>query len=183
MIKLRTKQSEPQRLSLGDSASILYRPLTAIEREAALAKSREFIEEARAGIDAFARYGFDGSPDWVDNSELALGVGTFILHVEMAVRVFISWDGIADESGKPLPLTRENIAALMRDPILYPVVQKALLRPLHDLDAEGNGSALSPNGAPAGAKNTAQDAHGLKPPAPVEDQAPTESAAPAAPNP
>jgi hypothetical protein len=177
MIKLRTKKSEPLRLPLGDAASILYRPLTAIEREAALAKSREFIEEARAGIDAFARYGFAGSSEWIDDSELALGVGTFVLHVEMAVRVFISWEGIGDEAGNALPLTRENIAALMRDPIIYPVVQKALLRPLHDLDAEGNASAPSPNGAPAGAKNTAQGAQESKPPAPADGQASTESAA------
>jgi hypothetical protein len=180
MIKLGTAPKEPLRLPLGAGASITYRPMTAIDREAALAASRRFFEEARAGLAAFSRYGVETKSEWAEDSDLTVGVASLVNLVEMALRVFVSWEGIGDAAGKPLPLTRENIAALLREPIYNTIVHEAITRPALEMDLEGNGSAPSPNGAREGAETIAQDAPRSAPHAPAESRAPTANAAPSA---
>lgn len=183
MIKLGTARKEPLRLDLGVGASILYRPMTSIDREAGLAAARRFLEEARGGLAAFSRYGVALDSEWIADSDLAIGVAAHINLVEMALRVILSWEGIADAEGESVPVTRENIAALLRDPLYSAMVQEAIMRPLLDLDAEGNGSASSPNGALAGALTTAPAAPPSAPPAPAASEASTESPAPSAESP
>lgn len=177
MIKLGTAPKEPLRLPLGAGAVITYRPMTAIDREAALAASRRFFEEAKAGLAAFSRYGVETKSEWAEDSDLTLGVASLVNLVEMALRVFVSWEGIGDADGKPLPLTRENIAALLREPLYNTIVQEAITRPALEMDLEGNGFAPSPNGAREGAATTAQDAPDSARLAPTESPAPTASAA------
>jgi hypothetical protein len=178
MIKLGTEKKAPQRLPLGSGAAILYRPLTAIEREAALATARRAFEAARDGVDALAAYGLDEGVAWRDDADLTFGVATLAQLVEMGLRAIVDWEGITDAEGKRVPVTRENLSALLRDPLYFSFVQQALNAPILELSAEGNGSASSPNGAQAGASTTAQIASGLEPHAPAAGVAPAASAAP-----
>jgi hypothetical protein len=178
MIKLGTEKKAPQRLPLAAGAAILYRPLTAIEREAALATARRAFEAARDGVAALADYGLDEGVAWQDDADLAFGVATLAQLVEMGLRAIVAWEGIVDAEGKPVPVTRANLAALLRDPLYFTFVQQALNAPILELSAEGNGSASSPNGAPAGASTTAQIASDSGSPAPAESAGETASAVP-----
>jgi hypothetical protein len=180
MIKLGTAPKEPLRLPLGAGASITYRPLTAIDRAAAEASARRFFEEAKAGLAAFSRYGVETKSEWAEDSDLTVGVASLVNLVEMALRVFLSWEGIAGPDGKPAELNRQNVAELLREPLYNTIVQEAIMRPALEMDLEGNGFAPSPNGAREGATTIAQDAPGSAPLAPTESQAPTASAAPSA---
>jgi hypothetical protein len=141
------------RLSIGPGAWIVYREATSVDREAALHSAREFFKSVRAGAKAMSEYGFDiGSAVALDDDAgLSAGVSTLVFTVELAMRCVSAWEGVGDESGSPLPVTRENFAALLRDPVLFEVVSTALMTRVVTMDEEGNASAPSPSGAAAGA--------------------------------
>lgn len=141
--------------------------MTSIDREAGLAAGRRFLEDARTGLAAFGRYGVALASEWIDDADLTIGVVAHINLVEMALRVVVSWEGITDAAGQPAPLTRENLATLLRDPLYAAIIQEAIMRPLLTLDVEGNVFAPSPNGAPAGALTTAPAAPPSAPHAPA----------------
>jgi hypothetical protein len=177
MIKLGTAKTAPRRLDLDAGAFILHRRMTAIDREAGLVAARRAAEAIRAGADAAGLYGLpqfstlDGDPD------LAAGFAELAQLVEIGLRVIISWEGICDAAGAPVPVTRENLAALLSDPVYFLAFQQAIIAPLLELHAEGNGSASSPNGAPAGASNTATPAPDTISLAPAAAEEPAEGAA------
>ena len=74
----------------------------------------------------------------------------------LARRAVIGWDGVGDAEGNVVPVTPEGIDALLS---LWPIfeafnllyVSRGML-----LDAEKNGSALSPTGTSVGATATAR---------------------------
>lgn len=89
--------------------------------------------------------------------------------VAMAKAVFeaavITWEGVGDQHGTPIPPSAEAIFALldMRDP--YDVFCDQYFHPWLDGDAEKNGSAPSLNGTSAVAQTTAVPATGSAKPA------------------
>jgi hypothetical protein len=159
MIRIGKPKSD-LKLPLGPGAWLVYREATSVDREAALHGAREFFKAARAGARAMSEYGFDiGEAKALDDDEgLSSGVSLLVFNVELAMRCVASWEGVGDAEGTPLPLTRENVAALLNDPALYAVVSSALAARLVTLDEEGNASAPLPNGAAAGAPPIAEPA-------------------------
>jgi hypothetical protein len=76
----------------------------------------------------------------------------------LARRAIVNWEGVGDADGKALPLTPEGIDALLS---LWPIFEAFNLHYVSRgmlLDAEKNGSALSPTGTSAGATATARPA-------------------------
>ncbi|MBM3552164.1 MAG: hypothetical protein FJX45_10430 [Alphaproteobacteria bacterium] len=144
-------------LPLGPGASLTYRQATSIDREAALHAAREFFQSVRAGARALSELGLDigDAASLTEDEGLSSGVSLLVFNVELCMRCVASWEGVGDETGAQLALTRENVADLLRDPALYALISSALMARLVEMDEEGNASALSPNGAPAGAPPTA----------------------------
>lgn len=68
------------------------------------------------------------------------------------------WEGVADERGRPLKITREAIEALLEDFTLWTALQERYIGPALEFQDEGNGSAPSPNGSSEGAPDTAKPA-------------------------
>jgi hypothetical protein len=159
MIRIGKPKSD-LRLPLGPGAWLVYREATSVDREAALHAAREFFKSVRAGAKAMSEYGFDiGAAASLDDDEgLSSGVSLLVFNVELAMRCVSSWEGVGDADGAPLPLARENVAALLNDPALYAVVSSALAARLVTMDEEGNASAPLPNGAAAGASPIAEPA-------------------------
>jgi hypothetical protein len=180
MIKLGTAPKAPRRLDLDGGAYILYRPMTTIDREAGLAAAGRAAQEIRAGADAAALYGLAPLSPLDGDADLATGFAQLVQHVEIGLRVIVGWEGVADADGAPAPVTRENLAALLSDPVYFLAFQTAIIAPILELHAEGNGFASSPNGAPAGASTIAQTAPVSDRPAPAASGAETASAAPSA---
>ncbi|MBM3552506.1 MAG: hypothetical protein FJX45_12245 [Alphaproteobacteria bacterium] len=140
-------------LPLGPGAFLVYREATSVDREAALYAAREFFQSVRNGAAALADMGLDiGVAKTLEGDDgLSSGVSLLVFNVELCMRCVASWEGVGDENGSPLLLMRENLAAVLRDPALYTLISGALSARLVTMDTEGNASALSPNGAPAGA--------------------------------
>lgn len=68
----------------------------------------------------------------------AAGTRTATLIAELAKASVIAWEGVADDKGKPAPVTPEGVAALME---LWPMAEafeRKYLAPLYSLDAEKN---------------------------------------------
>jgi len=74
----------------------------------------------------------------------------------LARRAIVDWEGVGDEIGNVLPMTPDGIDALLS---LWPIFEAFNLHYVSRgmlLDAEKNGSALSPTGTSAGATATAK---------------------------
>lgn len=76
----------------------------------------------------------------------------------VARRVVADWEGVGDESGKPVPVTPEGIDALLDIWPVFEAFQTRCLAPHLMLDAEKNASSPLPNGTSAGARPTARHA-------------------------
>lgn len=78
----------------------------------------------------------------------------------VARRTVTEWEGVGDEAGEPVPISPENIDALLNIWPVFEAFQRDVLGPHLVLDAEKNGFAPSLNGILAGATDTAKPASG-----------------------
>lgn len=92
------------------------------------------------------------------------------LAVEVAKRVVIAWEGVGDANGKPLPVTPEGVEALLDVWVIAEAFHATVLAGPMMVESEKNGSAPSPSGTSAVAKNTARPVKGR---APSAQQKPT----------
>jgi hypothetical protein len=84
-----------------------------------------------------------------------------VLSGELIRRGILDWSGVGDVDGKPVPVTPENIAQLLSDPMAYEACEAAYVGPYILRRAEGNVSSAGPTGtgpAATRAKNTARSA-------------------------
>lgn len=62
-----------------------------------------------------------------------------------------AWEGVGDEGGQPVELTKDHLEALLvQDQGAYDAVDREYALPALRLDREGNGSAPSPRGTSPG---------------------------------
>lgn len=104
--------------------------------------------------------------DPVSGEEKATGpdfVWQAMFDTEVAKRCIVGWEGVSSDSGDPLPVSPEAIAALMDIHPIHTLFRSLVMAPALLLAAEGNGSAPLPNGVSAGAQNTATTASAAAP--------------------
>jgi hypothetical protein len=92
-------------------------------------------------------------PEDASQEQMAL-----VMAKAVARRVVTDWEGVGDQSGKPVPVTPERIDALLDIWPVFEAFQTQCLAPHLMLDAEKNVSSPLPNGTSAGAKATARPA-------------------------
>ena len=104
--------------------------------------------------------------DIADETELAVPPVAFAKAI--ARRAIMSWEGVGDAKGRPVPVSTEGIDALMEVPAIHAAFRKTYIAPGLSVVAEGNGSAAAPNGisATAGAP-IAKPARRAATPAPI----------------
>ena len=127
---------EPQWLDLGHDVRLQLLPLTT----ALMVATRSDPEVQSLDVDAS------------NNERAAVFAGA------LARRAIMDWEGVGDAEGKVLPVTAEGIDALLS---LWPIFEAFNLHYVSCgmlLDAEKNGSALSPTGTSVGATATARPA-------------------------
>lgn len=94
---------------------------------------------------------------------------TMALAKEVGALTIEAWEGVVDEAtGKPLPVTPETIAAALE---VFPIFQAFQLQHVAQglvLAEEKNGSAPSPTGTSAAARNTARPVRGAAKSAPAK---------------
>lgn len=76
----------------------------------------------------------------------------------IALRAIVDWEGVGDETGTPIPISPEGIAALLD---LWPIFERFQTEYVAkglELEQEKNVSAPSPTGSTAGARDTARPA-------------------------
>ncbi len=138
MIRLDLKR-EPHWLDLGHGVRLHVRPCTT-----ALMMAARVEAQRTASLSA-------------SDSETA-GIRTAALIKALARLAVIDWKGVGDDAGSTVPVTPENIDALMD---LWPVAsafESTYLGPALLLDAEKNASGPVPNGTSAAGPSTAATA-------------------------
>lgn len=83
----------------------------------------------------------------------------------VARHAILDWDGVGDEKGKPAPVEAAYVDALLDEYPIYRAFQAEYVSTGMALVQEGNGSAPSPNGTSAAARNTARTAKASAKPA------------------
>lgn len=85
----------------------------------------------------------------------------------IARRAIVAWEGVGDGKGRAVPVTRDNIDALMEVPAIHAAFRTRYIEPGIAVVAEGNGSAAAPNGTSVAAATTARPARRAATPAPT----------------
>ena len=137
MIHLDLKK-EPHWLDLGHGVRLHVRPCTTALMMAARAEAQ------RATI--------------ASASSEAAGIRTAALIKALARLAVLDWDGVGDAAGTAVPVTLENVDALMD---LWPIAsafESTYLGPALLLDTEKNASGPVPNGTSAAGPSTAATA-------------------------
>lgn len=156
MLIVRNKAPAAEPLKLGGSAVLHCRPGDIVDREAAYSAAQSFFRKANEGAAAMADYGFSQEIASFDGDAFGrVGVLQFITLVELVMRCASRWEGVVDEARQPLALSRANVAALLRTPRIFDLVNDAVLGRWSEVIDEGNGSAPSQNGDLPAAPDTA----------------------------
>lgn len=96
-----------------------------------------------------------------------------LILVSLITRCNDGWTGVTDEVDRPLDLDAGAVALLLEDNVCKTACHNAIFSRVHDEAVEGNGSAVSPDGAAAAADLTAKDADRSDRLAPADVQATT----------
>ena len=126
----------PQWLTLAPGLRLLVGPLTTA-----------LMVSARADM------AIEALPESATTEELALAMAKAV-----ARRAILEWDGVGDEDGNAVAVTPEGIDALLEIWPVFEAFQTGYVAKGLILDAEKNGSALSPSGPSAGATGIAPPA-------------------------
>lgn len=160
---------------------VKVRPMTSVHETAARHAATRKLTAMIDGADVMAELGLPGDPEAVARDPgMMLGLSELLAAIELGTLLIVAWDGPADpDTGAPVPPERPWIARLF---LLFPDVRaafwKAAAAHLDAVSAEGNGSAPSPTGSPAGAPPTAGAARRRVSPVRPAAAAPTDGAAP-----
>lgn len=152
---------------LGQGVRACVRPGTSIHEQAARSLAAAQIAKALEGIDILADIGVEMGEDQLRTRPgMVLGLSELMTAVELGVLLIEDWEGVGDEYGAAQPPERRWILQLF---LLHPAIRTkfwhAAFGHRFQEEAEGNGSALSPTGSPAGARTTASAAANSKAPA------------------
>ncbi len=160
MLNLRKGLPRAVPVALGGDAIAMVRPATALEVARATATVSTQLagliaaEDAAALVAAALGEEFAGAdftdPEWVAAASQQLAL------VELAVFCVESWDGVAVDDTLVSP-TREILALLLRDSVIAAKIRAAIEANVHEAQAEGEGSPVSPPGAGAAGESTAPD--------------------------
>jgi len=138
MIRLDLKR-EPHWLDLGHGVRLHVRPCTTALMMAARAEAQRATIASASGSEA-------------------TGIRTAGLIKALARLAVIDWQGVGDDAGSTVPVTPENVNALMD---LWPIAsafESTYLGPALLLDTEKNASGPVPNGTSATGRNIAATA-------------------------
>ena len=100
-------------------------------------------------------------PADADQELVALVMGQSIARLAI-----VAWDGVGDADGNPIDPSPEAVTELMN---IWPICRafnKQVVEPAFDQESEKKGSAPSPSGSSAAARDTAKDAGTSAPNAP-----------------
>ncbi len=173
---------QPQRSEVVPGVFFTLRPLSGPIMLAAEAETRRVISEITSGIREMAEWGLDversAASDGTEWLSTLLGLSVFIRACFLAEQLLIAWEGIEDEDGAPLEISRDAIRAALKwgeggQPILLTPFLHLIEGPRSRRAAEKNVSGLSPSGFSAGASNTAKAVETSEPSAPGADMTPT----------
>jgi hypothetical protein len=143
-------------LSLPGGVRVEVEPLTTARAEAA--RTEAIVRAAGLQREAKAQTDTGMPPDPVGftpaNASALAGMAEAFEIEALARFCVVAWEGLG-VAGEPAPINPATLEAFARHAVLGPAFRRALRAPLEADIAEGNASALSSDGAGAGAPNTA----------------------------
>ncbi len=158
VLRLIDPSSDPVWQDLPRGVRMKVRPMTSVHETAARQAAARKLTAMIDGADVMAELGIPGDPDRIAREPgMMIGMSELLASIELGVMLIDDWEGPADpDTGEPVPPERDWIARLF---LLFPDVRTgfwgAAGAHLNAVSAEGNASAPSSTGSPAGALPTA----------------------------
>lgn len=145
---------------MGGGVRMLIRPGTSIHENGARALASAKIAEALKGVEILAEFGVVMEAEKLSSRRgMLLGLSELLVSIELGVLLIEEWEGIGDESGEPVAVSRAWITQLfLLQPDIRATFWQKAFAGRHQEEAEGNVFAPLPTGLPAGAPNTASAA-------------------------
>lgn len=164
---------------LGKGVRMLIEPGSSIHEQAARYSASNLVAKALEGAEILDGLGVEiGADGLLSRPGMVLGLSELLIAVELGVLLIRDWEGVGDADGVAQPPDRPWISQLF---LLHPEIRadfwKAAFAHRFREEEEGNVSALSPIGSPAGAETIASDAGNSAAPARKDgkSQRPTQS--------
>ncbi|PJK29955.1 hypothetical protein [Minwuia thermotolerans] len=180
MIRL-TLPDEPYWIDLGDGVAVRVRPCDTRAYQTARSASRMAASEALAAIETVESHGGSiADLDLTDRAEIE-GLSQQVFVQALARAAIVDWRGVVDDEDRPLALTPERAAELMR---FHDIAERFLDEygmPYERRFSEGNASGPSAAGISAEGPTTAPDAAKPDRPAPADGAGETDGDAPTGP--
>jgi hypothetical protein len=160
MLILNTDLPPAREIPLGGNAFITLRSATLVEAERAHAEVRRSLGLLGEGQQFMAQYGLDHMelPQVLSDGGATEGLAELITLTELVMACGTGWRGIGLTDHSPAPFDRANVARLLLDPGIAGIIRTAVQGRLHEVVAEGNGSAPSSSGEREGGATTAAGA-------------------------
>lgn len=163
-----TLEREPRWYAIGGGAEIFAPPATTVLIYAAREQAAAWLAEYKEAGAVVTRLGgqITGGLD-VSDGEHEDSVRRAFFVVALGELVISDWRGIHTAEGAPLGFDPQYVAALFEDPQRAETFLEVYIKPLHEVELEGNVSRPSPDGisARAGEKSTATAARSRAKPA------------------
>ena len=170
---------EPYWLELEAGPRLYVRPLQTPEYNVAKARNIEalkhMVEERQGILETGGKV--DHLPDFGDEAARQ-GYAEFLFTVALAQSAIIDWESVGDETGKPIGVTKEAVAKLIRIPTVADDFLKKYTRHYETILTEGESSPVGANGTSQAAGNTAKGAKSRRSRAPSGKKDKTGKSAP-----
>ncbi|MEM6550120.1 MAG: hypothetical protein AAF713_20595 [Pseudomonadota bacterium] len=153
MIQLSTLIDEtPREFNAGRGVVFTWRPATYAEYLLAKQRAQTHIQQSAVALRADGKIGDDAEPHAaLEAIALATAEAEAIMAEEIVLAATISWRGVGDPKGVPMPFSREAWRAYARAlPNEADGYALQVLEPNLAIETEGNGSTPAHPGAAAG---------------------------------
>ena len=178
MLRLRLATSEIERLDLGGGAWVEVRAASLADYHAASAHAAAVASAVEDGAFALETLG-QPLPEQIAGAPARAAIVEWAFNLALGSGCVTSWSGIGDLDGTPLPEpTPATVKLLMGDPTIGAKIVKSAMRRVHEVIAEGEGSAALRSGARKAASDTAGPAGSTESPARPGDGRTPENAVP-----
>ena len=137
---------------------LTMRPATSIDIDQAQGEAGREIATLFTAPQAFKDFGFSDLRTGVyRDPETLMGMSSYLTAALLMEQIVEGWEGVADESGEPLPLDRASIGLFLLHPGMKQAFEREAYSAVRLERDEGNGFAASETGSAGAAETTAGD--------------------------
>ena len=146
-VRLAKGLTQPRTVTLGEGVTLTVKPMGFADYKAAQSRAARLAQDRLSDAGHAASQTVLAGEDAAEYRDRLQGIAEEILLDALVEELATGWEGVEDEAGNPIELTRANWQRFRSQfPLLASNAIGAIFHPLHLVEQEGNGSAPSSSG-------------------------------------